>query len=263
MFDIQKCSIQFLKNIFSSLDQHVNYVFWIRNHDMSRQIYVNVNYEKIWKQGAGILFEVPLIWFDYLSMENKTSYMKQLQDRHVHNYFDQQLNLVLYQVSTPNNEKVYLQDKCFKCQDSNNQQYVVGISKTIPTASWDHQYQVRLENVDDHDQEIYKEFFSILKHSFGITLALKPNEKISALTEYHEYLTDNPSSVLSKREQECLFYFCQGKTYKQTGREMSISHRTVETHLENILRKTSCGNKMELVGRFSKHFIDFRIPDKK
>ena len=55
---------------------------------------------------------------------------------------------------------------------------------------------------------------------------------------------------------ECLYHFCRGKTYKQTARDMSISPRTVETYLENILIKTSCCNKVEVVSRYSRYFLE-------
>jgi DNA-binding CsgD family transcriptional regulator len=52
---------------------------------------------------------------------------------------------------------------------------------------------------------------------------------------------------LSKRESECLHYLVQGKTAKQTAQILSISHRTVETYIENLKLKLKCKNKAELM----------------
>lgn len=56
--------------------------------------------------------------------------------------------------------------------------------------------------------------------------------------EYYEKLTD--------REFECIDQFLKGKTARQIGDFLHISHRTVEHHLENIKLKMFCSTKLEL-----------------
>jgi DNA-binding CsgD family transcriptional regulator len=51
---------------------------------------------------------------------------------------------------------------------------------------------------------------------------------------------------LSPRESECLFYLLRGKTMKEIGKALSISPRTVETHLEHIKQKLGCATRGEM-----------------
>lgn len=57
---------------------------------------------------------------------------------------------------------------------------------------------------------------------------------------------------LTTREQECLFHFLQGKTAKETGFALNLSHRTVEDHITNLKIKLGCHNKRDLHMIFSK-----------
>lgn len=52
---------------------------------------------------------------------------------------------------------------------------------------------------------------------------------------------------LSSRERNCLIHLVQGKTAKQIGNDLDLSHRTVESYLENIKNKFTCLTKQELI----------------
>ena len=52
---------------------------------------------------------------------------------------------------------------------------------------------------------------------------------------------------LSDREMEVLQFVCQGLTNEQIAEKLSISYDNVLSHLINLISKTSCANKDELV----------------
>ena len=52
---------------------------------------------------------------------------------------------------------------------------------------------------------------------------------------------------LSNREVDCLYYTIQGHSAKFIGQELSISHRTVESYLQNIKNKLDYHTKNELI----------------
>ncbi len=52
---------------------------------------------------------------------------------------------------------------------------------------------------------------------------------------------------LSLRETEIIKLFCDGLTYREIGKKLFISHRTVETHKNNILKKLKLKSKAELI----------------
>ena len=49
--------------------------------------------------------------------------------------------------------------------------------------------------------------------------------------------TTSRQNILTEREISILKLFCQGLTYKEIGKQLFISPRTVETHKKNILTK--------------------------
>lgn len=51
---------------------------------------------------------------------------------------------------------------------------------------------------------------------------------------------------LTPREKQIAEYILQGKTYKEVADLLSISVRTVNTHVTNIFKKTNVSNKIEL-----------------
>lgn len=62
------------------------------------------------------------------------------------------------------------------------------------------------------------------------------------------YIEDNyPDSLLTEREDECLFYILRGKTTKEVAKLLNISPRTVETHFNNIKQKLICSNRSQVI----------------
>ncbi len=51
---------------------------------------------------------------------------------------------------------------------------------------------------------------------------------------------------LTPREREVLRYIARGYAYKQIGRQLHISPKTVETHVSAVLRKLQLSNRYEL-----------------
>ncbi len=57
----------------------------------------------------------------------------------------------------------------------------------------------------------------------------------------------NGYRALSPREREVLLWTVDGESCTEIAERLSISHRTVETHRENIFRKLGVKNKAELI----------------
>lgn len=64
--------------------------------------------------------------------------------------------------------------------------------------------------------------------------------------EARENLQEKSVVSLTRCEKECLFYYLNGYTAKEIARELSVSHRTVETHIVNIKQKSDCSTRGEL-----------------
>lgn len=57
---------------------------------------------------------------------------------------------------------------------------------------------------------------------------------------------DPELDLLTPREQEVLRHLARGYTYKEIGRRLSISVKTVETHVSSVLRKLQLSSRHEL-----------------
>ena len=55
--------------------------------------------------------------------------------------------------------------------------------------------------------------------------------------------------MLTKRESECLFYILRGKTAKEIAKILTISHKTVENHIEKIKIKFLCTTKGHVIDK--------------
>jgi len=61
-------------------------------------------------------------------------------------------------------------------------------------------------------------------------------------------LTENdPIRNMTPREYECINYLCQGYTAKEIGKEIGISPRTVEKHVQHLKEKLNCKNQKKLI----------------
>ncbi|HTF82164.1 MAG TPA: LuxR C-terminal-related transcriptional regulator [Cytophagales bacterium] len=58
---------------------------------------------------------------------------------------------------------------------------------------------------------------------------------------------------LSRREREVLRLLCSGKTSKDIAAVLYISYETVKKHRQNILDKTGCSNRVELINFATAH----------
>jgi DNA-binding CsgD family transcriptional regulator len=83
---------------------------------------------------------------------------------------------------------------------------------------------------------------------------------VSIVKHFHEFarlmdfeglycVDPSPEIKISLREGDCLFFLLRGKTAKEIGRLLNISHRTVEAHVEHLKVKLGCKNKSELIAK--------------
>jgi DNA-binding NarL/FixJ family response regulator len=71
------------------------------------------------------------------------------------------------------------------------------------------------------------------------------------LGEYRRLAADRPSREsqapqLTQRETEVLRLVASGLSYKQIAQRLTVSHRTVQNHVQNTLNKLHLHNRVEL-----------------
>jgi DNA-binding NarL/FixJ family response regulator len=80
------------------------------------------------------------------------------------------------------------------------------------------------------------------------------------LGEFRRIERDAPAGAaaptLTDRETEILRYVAKGLTAKQIATRLSLSHRTVENHVQATFRKLQIGNRVELARYAIEHGLD-------
>ena len=66
------------------------------------------------------------------------------------------------------------------------------------------------------------------------------------LGEYRRTETDDGAPRLTERETEILKMVAKGMSYRQIAERLVLSHRTVQNHVQNTLRKLQMHNRVEL-----------------
>jgi DNA-binding CsgD family transcriptional regulator len=69
------------------------------------------------------------------------------------------------------------------------------------------------------------------------------------------FTEENHLQALTLRESECVMGLLAGKSAKVMGRELNISYRTVENHLEKIKQKLNVKTRLELLSKLSSELI--------
>lgn len=79
--------------------------------------------------------------------------------------------------------------------------------------------------------------------------------QLKAISEHdkHQSLVEQ----LTLREIDIINSLLVGRTAKEAGKLLAISHRTVEKHMEKIKEKLCCKTKLELMSKiFESHYRD-------
>ncbi len=66
----------------------------------------------------------------------------------------------------------------------------------------------------------------------------------------------DPRDELTERETEILKMVAKGMSYKQIAERLVISHRTVQNHVQNTLRKLQMNNRVQLTRWAIEHGLD-------
>lgn len=81
-------------------------------------------------------------------------------------------------------------------------------------------------------------------------------ELLSKLELNHYMLNTSQGEIkLTKREAECIYYLLKGRTYKEIAKILHLSHRTIETYLNNIRHKAGVASKEDLIKLFENTLI--------
>lgn len=252
--DIQSRTDEELEAIFNPLYQFKNMVFWIRDREMTKQIFCSKQYEEIWAEKISIIKEMPLLWLDYLDKENLVDHMQSLQSRHDKNYDHKIDNIALYIIRRRDQEKRYIYCQAIKCKSGLGKYFIIGISVSLPENEWLNAMKTKNLTNDKELKNAENIFLKLLKKHFNFNEVTSKKNGLPDYQSIQELISRHEKVELTGREIECLYYFCHGKTAKAAAKLIDLSYRTVEEYLEKIKMKSNCTNKIDVVSKFSIYF---------
>lgn len=104
-----------------------------------------------------------------------------------------------------------------------------------------------MSNVDYNYKASQCEDDELINENQGLTAASKQNILHDFKYTINQKLAnDFPEVAFTEREMETLFYTLTGYTSKEVGKKLDLSHRTVESYLDNIKDKLHCNSKAEI-----------------
>lgn len=90
----------------------------------------------------------------------------------------------------------------------------------------------------------------ILQDRKHLELSNLINTEINNATREHFTVGKRTNDIqLTRREREVLFYFLRGKSSKEIGKILNISHRTIEVYINNLKMKFQSNTKSELTAK--------------
>lgn len=255
----QQSNKQLIKDL-SSLDQNADIVYWIRDREMTTQIYQGSNFAKIWERDPELVLKYPMLWLDFLEPDGKESYMQQFQARHDQGYKDPEQNFAIYRIVTPSDAKKSIIDHCILCIDHLSRQYIVGMAKQVNNDYWQEVYNENLCPWNDADIKLEQEYHSLLNKSYGLTKLEICEFDQPELQQFCANVIREKNYNFTAREFEALYYLCLGQTAKEVAKIMQISPRTVESFVEQIVNKTELPNKLKIISYFSRFIPKINLP---
>ncbi len=87
-------------------------VFWIRNADYSKQIYISPAFETVWQRGCEEIYQYPEKWNDYLHPDDKRAIEESISKRNPEVNENDKF-LTEYRIVRPSGELRYIQDSSF------------------------------------------------------------------------------------------------------------------------------------------------------
>lgn len=109
--------------------------------------------------------------------------------------------------------------------------------------------QIRNSAIQKKNNEILSESARLKDKllSLGISTDSTQEGTAKEILKHLEELGQKPHTMLTAREREVAEYCCKGMLTKDIAEKMNLSHRTVETHKNNIFRKLGINTTVELV----------------
>lgn len=146
------------------LSERSSEVFWIRNADYTKLIYISPAYEMIWQRSAKELYNYPERWYDYLHPEDRQCLDQSLKLRKPNLSMDTEF-YTEYRILRPTGEIRYIQDHSFPIFDEAREHIgFAGIARDVTDEKLLSQSLLASKNAAEAANRAKTEFLANMSH---------------------------------------------------------------------------------------------------
>lgn len=129
--------------------------------------------------------------------------------------------------------------------------YKAGCDVYLPKPFEADELEAIVRNLLERSQIIHTEITAANTSYHNLSQSIEPSESLPEEDENAEHI------ILTEKEHQVLKFVIEGFSNINIGKELHLSHRTIEKYVSRLLRKTDTKNRAELI-RFSleHHLID-------
>lgn len=238
--------------MFTQLANQSSTVCWMRSLDYQRQLYISPNFETIFGGTCESLYEHPESWNDFLLPIDSTEITETIDHRTSNIMINDGNNHMFFRIGSPDGGVRYIRDWSLLIHNTAGDPIAIaGIGENLSPEHW---YTSLQKNKNSKKSQLPCGLTLndiIEKEAAYQSVSLDCNQKKTNddIKRVDCIKVNNLTIPLSKREADCLYHLRLGKSAKETARDLFISPRTVETHLDNIKQKAYVRTKLELISQ--------------
>ncbi|MBX9585811.1 MAG: LuxR C-terminal-related transcriptional regulator [Gammaproteobacteria bacterium] len=239
-------SIHTFNSLFLQLANQPKTVCWIRSVDYNKQLFISPQFELVFGGSCSSLSENPSSWWNYI-LSNDINNIKPIIYSRIKMPLEEDNSIIFFRILSADGQIKYIRDISFTIlNDDNKPLAIAGYGEELSSEFW-HRITEKENNIPK--TAALSDKIDLIKILNEENCKLFPSEHKNKSNKLTGLKINNIRVRLTHREAQVLDHLKQGKTAKETGREIFLSQRTVETHLENIKNKTGCKTKLELMSK--------------
>lgn len=233
---------QGLNAIFDAFFASRPVVFWIRSSDWYHQLYISKKYESLWGHTINQIYTHPLSWREYIAAPSRKEQEKVWAKCMVNE------RCLVYAIHHPEKGLRWIRDANFPLYDlKNNLIAHAGVAEDITQELESNNINVDKAVLNVTLNPEYKLLFEILvKELKAVPDPVRPLG-LDHIQPEKCLIIGGEQAILSVREVECVKSLYEMGSAKHVAKELNISYRTVEKHIENIKQKLNCKTQLELM----------------
>ena len=219
---------------FRQLAEHINAVFWIRDHTGHQLQYVSPAYERIWGRSCASLKENPEAWISAIHPEDRTRIKEAFFTQVGKTRYCEE-----YRIEHPDGSVRWIQDRGFPIHNEQGTVYRnVGIAEDIT------------------DQKRSEEALWAVQHILEGRSDLTSNISQGVMSWIHSSQSKSSEGAgykLTPQQERILALVAEGKTNKEIANQLNLSDKTIRNHLAVVFEKLQLTRRTQAAAFFAKY----------